>query len=354
MVMNKMCNIILLVAAMLGGQGTAAQGVVIHRQGWFDGKVSEPVALAEGTARLDIEGLQPGLHSFTMRVQDNQGAWSSPLTQFFVVPSSVDKAHEIVWAEAWLDGKFAQRQSLPQAHAEIDVMSLTPGLHTLTMRVQDNNGLWSGNMTQYFVVPYQTQEPAEIAQCVGWVDGNVKQRQTLNPHQAIIDVTGLTVGIHLFTAVAQDTRGRWSSPLSQYFLIPLEQHSGVTVDRCMYWFNDSVQNTQYAALDSVCGIVDLDISHLAQGEHTLWWRVRDTKGAWSEPFKQTFTITMSEYLLGDVNSDGNVDIADVNIIINVMLGRDLASNYGHRCYVTDDETVDISDVNAVINIMLGK
>ena len=212
-----MCNIILLVVAMLGGQGTAAQGVVIHRQGWFDGKVFEPVALAEGTARLDIAGLQPGLHSFTMRVQDNQGAWSSPLTQFFVVPSSVDKAHEIVWAEAWIDGKFAQRQSLPQAHAEIDVMSLTPGLHTLTMRVQDNNGLWSGNMTQYFVVPYQTQEPAEIAQCVGWVDGNVKQRQTLNPHQAIIDVTGLSVGIHLFTAVAQDTRGRWSSPLSQYF-----------------------------------------------------------------------------------------------------------------------------------------
>jgi len=82
--------------------------------------------------------------------------------------------------------------------------------------------------------------------------------------------------------------------------------------------------------------------------------VRDTKGAWSEPFKQTFTITMSEYLLGDVNSDGNVDIADVNIIINVMLGRDLASNYGHRCYVTDDETVDIADINAVINIMLGK
>ena len=60
-------------------------------------------------------------------------------------------------------------------------------------------------------------------------------------------------------------------------------------------------------------------------------------------------------LRGDVNADGVVDIADVNIVINIMLGKDSADNYDGRAYITDGDTdVDIADVNAVINLMLGK
>ncbi len=57
---------------------------------------------------------------------------------------------------------------------------------------------------------------------------------------------------------------------------------------------------------------------------------------------------------GDVNADGQVDIADVNIVINIMLGKDDADNYDGRAYLTDDMEVDIADVNAVINLMLGR
>lgn len=55
-------------------------------------------------------------------------------------------------------------------------------------------------------------------------------------------------------------------------------------------------------------------------------------------------------LPGDVNGDGVIDIADVNIVINVMLGKDdnVAAD------VNGDGKVDIADVNAVINVMLGK
>ena len=38
-----------------------------------------------------------------------------------------------------------------------------------------------------------------------------------------------------------------------------------------------------------------------------------------------------------------------------MLGRDSADNYDGRAYVTQgDAIVDVADINAVINIMLGK
>ena len=56
-------------------------------------------------------------------------------------------------------------------------------------------------------------------------------------------------------------------------------------------------------------------------------------------------------ILGDVTGDGNVDIADVNAVINMMLGKATQTPAGD---VTGDGTIDIADVNAVINIMLGK
>ena len=54
---------------------------------------------------------------------------------------------------------------------------------------------------------------------------------------------------------------------------------------------------------------------------------------------------------GDLNGDGKVDIADVNAVINMMLGKTSPTEAGD---VTGDGNVDIADVNAVINLMLGK
>ena len=71
-------------------------------------------------------------------------------------------------------------------------------------------------------------------------------------------------------------------------------------------------------------------------------------------------------LYGDVNNDGHVDISDVNIIINVMLGFDIPTGNQGGNFAPDDSEqtstydlngdgcVDIVDVNIVINAMLGK
>ena len=57
---------------------------------------------------------------------------------------------------------------------------------------------------------------------------------------------------------------------------------------------------------------------------------------------------------GDVNDSGAVDVDDLNIIINIMLGKDVAGNYGNRADIDGSGSVDVSDMNEVINIMLGK
>ena len=54
-------------------------------------------------------------------------------------------------------------------------------------------------------------------------------------------------------------------------------------------------------------------------------------------------------LVGDVNGDGEVNIADINALIDVILGEQ--GNY--RCDVNKDGEVNIADVNAVIDIILS-
>ena len=54
-----------------------------------------------------------------------------------------------------------------------------------------------------------------------------------------------------------------------------------------------------------------------------------------------------------MNGDGEVNIADVNCLIKVIIGQVDASVYEGRAYVNDDDEVNIGDVNAVLAIILG-
>ena len=70
-----------------------------------------------------------------------------------------------------------------------------------------------------------------------------------------------------------------------------------------------------------------------------------TNSEWSSVFKRISTLE-------DINIDGNVDIADVNAVLNVMMGR--ASNISQEdADVNGNGEVDIFDVNQIICVMLG-
>ncbi|MBP3738206.1 MAG: leucine-rich repeat protein [Muribaculaceae bacterium] len=60
-----------------------------------------------------------------------------------------------------------------------------------------------------------------------------------------------------------------------------------------------------------------------------------------------------EPVVGDLNNDGKVDVSDVNIAINIILGSETDEDIKAKADVTGDEKVDVSDVNALINIILG-
>ncbi len=61
----------------------------------------------------------------------------------------------------------------------------------------------------------------------------------------------------------------------------------------------------------------------------------------------------SPFLTGDVNGDGEVSIADVNVVIDILLGFTSSEPYEGRADVNNDNEVSIADVNVLIDILLG-
>ena len=54
---------------------------------------------------------------------------------------------------------------------------------------------------------------------------------------------------------------------------------------------------------------------------------------------------------GDLNADGRVDVDDLNVVINRILGKDDLADVGD---INGDGGVDVDDMNIIINIILGK
>ncbi|MBQ0120930.1 MAG: leucine-rich repeat protein [Bacteroidales bacterium] len=79
-------------------------------------------------------------------------------------------------------------------------------------------------------------------------------------------------------------------------------------------------------------------------------RVTTTSGTY---VKVVYGDTPTPGVRGDVDGNGVVDITDVNILINIVLGKDSASKYA-GADVDGNGEVDITDVNTTLNLVLGK
>ena len=64
-------------------------------------------------------------------------------------------------------------------------------------------------------------------------------------------------------------------------------------------------------------------------------------------------IVMTSTLRGDVNQDGEVSVADVNAVIDVILGSDDDEELRHRADVNRDSEVSVADINSVIDVIMG-
>ena len=143
--------------------------------------------------------------------------------------------------------------------------------------------------------------------------------------------------------------------------------SGLTGTFSLRYSNDGGKTWNKAK--SPTGAEKLDVKN--DTVRTLYWnvdlsktqptllRINQTNGSSTKPcYVDNLTVYYtgeagSDAIPGDVNLDGNVDIFDANIVINIMLGADDAANYDGRADLSGDGMVDIRDLNSLLNLILG-
>ena len=136
------------------------------------------------------------------------------------------------------------------------------------------------------------------------------------------DVSVFRQGMHYITFRIKDDKGKWSTPLTQYFYRTSNDNGATnTLESYEYWLDTDY--TERKTVESTNGTIvfDLDASILRQGIHYLNFRTKDKLGNWSSPLTQYFmkpgTVTdnkicqYSYWLNNDLNTLKTIDITPV-------------------------------------------
>ena len=200
---------------------TTAATTIVEREYWMDGNIAARTALDASPVAINLMELAGGMHSLTVRVKDDNGVWSSPLTKYFIIPHTT-AATTIVEREYWIDGNIAMRTALGASPVAINLMELAAGMHSLTVRVKDDNGVWSSPLTKYFIVPDATGlEGKKITRYMYWIDDNTANpvAGTVTNANGVLDIDlgGLEDGEHTLSWCMADSKGVWSQVKTSTF-----------------------------------------------------------------------------------------------------------------------------------------
>ena len=219
----KVKKLLLLVCAFAPNILMAQNNSIVQREYWIDHQIGSRHTLTASPAEIDLSDYSYGVHAITAWSKDDLGVWSCPVTQYFVITPTVTSATSVVQREYWIDGNVNGRVSLPDAIALIDLSAYSDGVHSITVRVKDDKGIWSSPVTQFFVIMSETPTTTMTSYCY-WFDDNsanaVNSKLPAASGLMDIDVSGLSYYTeHTLHLAVCDSKGAYSMVMEEIFII---------------------------------------------------------------------------------------------------------------------------------------
>ena len=237
--------------------------------------------------------------------------------------------------EYWIDQQIDERQSLGLSPTEVDISQLSTGVHAVTVRVKDNNNLWSAPVTKHFVITPPSSKATTISEREYWFDGHIGERKSLDNSVATIDIPDLSMGVHSITLRVKDNNDLWSSVVTQYFLVP-QKTTERNIVRYMYWIDDDIDNMVIAEVAGSDRIINVEVGGLSEGKHTIYWRVGDSNGTWSQQVNnRLFNYVLPPTGVGAFSSD-----------IQLALHDDLQAGYCTE-YDAANERIQVEELTTI-------
>ena len=249
------------------GHGNDTDGTVTTYE-W----TSSITGILSAASTFSMSSLSPGTHTISLRVRDDDNAWSAPVTSSVTVnaspnapptatidsitpnPATTGQTITFTGHGDDTDGTIATYEwsstingvLSTSATSTYSTSTLSPGTHTISLRVRDDDNAWSAPVTSSVTVNASPNAPPTAT-----ID-------SITPNPA---TTGQTI---TFTGHGDDTDGtvttyEWSSSINGLL---------------------STANTY-------------STSTLSAGTHTISLRVQDDDGAWSSPVTRSLTVNSS-------------------------------------------------------------
>ena len=98
---------------------------------------------------------------------------------------------------------------------------------------------------------------------------------------------------------------------------------------------------------SIDGIVNYQPDFGYNGADSFSYRVKDNSGAYSNI--ATVSICIGEFMLGDINQDGSVDLLDVSPFVNLLS----TGKFQVEADINQDGLVDLLDVAPFVGLLTG-
>ena len=293
--------------------------------------------------------------------RDNMNSRLFILLIALIVGLNIQAQNTIQGGEYWFDLDFVNRQAIPVSsdeniviEADVDVSTLTEGLHVIHSRYLDNQNVWSSVTSDFFVIRHTISGSVtrKIESFEGWFDSDFENRMTNSISEVTdyhlvqnLDVSELKAGVHVAHCRFKDTEGVWSSVKSKFFLIRPNNifSTDNQVTTAEYWFDSGfnnrieqtiIANTNYNLIQ------DIDVSALKSGLHVAHCRFKDTNGVWSSVQSNFFII----------RNDGSSGVAKDIVSFEYWIDSDFNNRISDQVTSGSDMSLNIDlDVSEMKN-----
>lgn len=275
---------------------------------WFDNNFnSRIVKTIPSTSNLfliralNMGSLNPGLHSFSIRLKPDGKHWSSTISSLFYKLDDPFPAGPSQY-EYWFDQNYAGKTNLAITASTnlllLDSLTTTPlssGLHTFNIRFKLDGRHWSSSVSNLFYKVDNTY-PAGGPHFEYWFDNSYSARVvdsiTSTENLMILDsfaTTGLADGLHTFHLRSKPDGKHWSTTTSDLFYKVSDTDGDII--KYQYWFDFNFQDTvtvSVPATENLQIIAQIDSLDIPNGLHSFHIRHLQSKGLWSSVTSDLF------------------------------------------------------------------
>ena len=264
----------------------------------YDNRTKVSISNDEMDFTVDASALSEGVHRLCLRVLDSDGNYSPTLSWAFYRLATTPAASSNA-LEYWVDSGTHQTVAVSDTTVSFvfDGSSLTEGLHKLSYRLKGSNGYDSPIQSWLFYRDrLATDFATKVQEYEYWTDGNYSNRTTGTVQgdevEFSLNAATLGEGVHTLHYRVKDDKGNYSPTQSwAFFRTAAIQEAGTT--NVEYWIDEGAHQTKEIA-DNDSIEFAIDASALAEGVHTLYYRLLSSNGSKSPMQAWKFYCTKQE------------------------------------------------------------